>query len=416
MENPTRTGGETAARQAASSAPCRVLVLGGGVAGLTAAFELKRRLGKRADITVISDRGQFLLPMGLLDVPFRRRPDEAGFPIGPALTRKGIRFRVARVDRVDAARRLVLAREEEIPYDFLLIATGPEVDSRSVPGLGGEFNAAHFLHTESGALETAAAVEQFLRSPGAAVVGVAGNAAYLSPAYEFMLCLDAALRRQGTRDQANLTFVTSEPYLGYLNVGSARARHILERAFAARRIAVHANLQVSRLRVGQVDLANGTRLDSALTIMLPAFRGTAGIWKTSGLTDAQGYVPVDGAYRHRQYPEIFAAGAVADAEAVTQSRAKVPNTGYVATSMAKTAARSIAAAVASRAPGIRALPRLMDIRVLDGGNMGLLLLGFGRVHSLRLALRLPGQTAHRLKSRLNRYVLWKLRTGRSYLP
>ncbi len=397
------------------SAPRRIVVIGGGVVGLTAAHELRRHLGRRADVLVLSDRGQFVLPMGLLSVPFSRRPDEIGFTIGPTLTRKGIGFRVGRVDLVDPVRQVVIAQGDEVPYDFLLIATGPDIDT-TVPGLGGEFSAAHLLHTEVGALEMSEAVERYLGDPGPAVVGLAPGASYLSPAYEFVLQLDCALRKRGSRERATLLFVTPEPYLGELDAGTARAREILEAAFRARRIGVHAGAEIARVGGDYVELQGGTRYPSRLTVIVPGFRGTAGIWKTSGLADDRGYVPVDERYRHRGYPEIFAAGMAADLESSSSAQAAVPKTGYVATLMAKAAARSIVAAFNRREPRTPEVPRLMDMRLVDGGDFGLLLVGVGRAHLRRFAFHLRGRFAHWLKSWLNHYVLWKLRTGRSYLP
>jgi len=364
----------------------------------------------------LSDRGQFLLPMGLLSVPFRRRSDEIGFSIGPTLAKLGIGFRVGRVDRVDPERRVVIAQGEDVPYDFLLVATGPDVDAQAVPGLGGEFGAAYFLHTEAGALSLSEAVEQYLGDPGPAVVALAAGASYLAPAYEFVLELDYALRKGGKRDAAQLAFVTPEPYLGYLDAGTPRARTILERVFGDRHIEVHENAELARVDGDHVELRSGVRLPTVLTVVVPEFRGTAGIWKTSGLTDERGYVPVDENYRHRRYPEIFAAGLAADAEVSRAAQVPVPKTGYLATAMAKAAARSIAAATAGRVPRARALPRVLDVRIVDGGDVGLLLWSIGSTHPLRFAVHLHGGLAHVLKSWLNRYVLWKLRTGRSYLP
>jgi sulfide:quinone oxidoreductase len=313
-------------------------------------------------------------------------------------------------------RRVVVVEGEEVPYDFLLIATGPDTDGGSVPGLGGEFNFAHFVHTEGAALETSGGVERFLDNPGPAVVGLARGAAYLSPAYEFVLWLDYSLRRRGNRDRATLTFVTPEEHLGHLGVGTPRAQQHLERAFARRNISVYTSAEIERIGADHVDLHGGTQLPSVLTTVVPGFRGMAGIWKTSGLTDSLGYVPVDEYYRHRQYPEIYAAGVAADPEAIVAAHTSVPKTGYLATSMAKAAARSMAAAVTWTVPNARALPRVVDIRIVDGGDVGLLLLSIGRTRPLRLALSLPGRLSHYLKRALNRYVLWKLRTGRTYLP
>jgi sulfide:quinone oxidoreductase len=394
----------------------RVVVLGGGVVGLTAAHELRRRLHGTADILVLSDRGQFVLPMGLLSVPFDRRSDEIGFSVGPSLASKGIGFRVGRVDRVDPDRRLVISQGDEVPYDFLLIATGPDADVQGVPGLGGEFGTAYFLHSETGALDLSEAVDRFLRDPGPAVVGLVPGASYLSPAYEFVLQLDYALRERGHRDAAQLTFVTSEPSLGYLDAGTKRAQELLEAIFRERRIEIYDNAELARVGSDFVELHNGVRLPSQLTVVVPAFRGTAWIWKTSGLTDERGYVPVDECYRHRTYGEVFAAGTAAEPESARSAQATVPKTGYVATAMAKAAARNIASAIAGHAPQARALPRVFDLRIIDGGDTGLMLAGIGRTQPLRVAMKLRGGLAHAVKGWLNQYVLWKLRTGRTYLP
>ena len=55
-------------------------------------------------------------------------------------------------------------------------------------------------------------------------------------------------------------------------------------------------------------------------------------------------------------------------------------------------------------------------RLLDGGDGGVLLVAADLGRPWRLALALPGRTAHRAKGRLTRYLLWKLRTGRSAWP
>jgi sulfide:quinone oxidoreductase len=400
----------------ASTRLCRVLILGGGVAGLTAAYELRRRLGSRAAITVISDRSQFVLPQGLLSVPFDALPNMTGFAVEPALKRRGIAFVKASIKRIEPARREVITDGQTIPYHFLLIATGPEIDSDAMPGAGGDGSNAYFIHTEGMALATAEALETYLRKPGPAVIGLAPGASYLSAAYEFVLLLDYALRRRGTRQQATLTFVTPESHLGHLGLGYANARRYFIRMFAHHGIHSLVGTSITRVEADRVILDNGMELPSAFTIIVPAFRGTAGIWKTANLTNARGFVPVDEGYRHRQYEEIYAVGMAARPASTESTLVGMPKTGYLTASMARAAARSIAAAVTRTVPIDRALPRLADIRIIDGGDRGLALICFGRKRALRLAIPLPGGLAHRLKGRLRRYVLWKLRTGRVNLP
>jgi hypothetical protein len=68
------------------------------------------------------------------------------------------------------------------------------------------------------------------------------------------------------------------------------------------------------------------------------------------------------------------------------------------------------------APAARALPRLGDLRIIDGGDTGVLLLSAGLERPMRLALPLPGRTAHWIKRLLARYLLWTLHTGRTHWP
>jgi hypothetical protein len=84
--------------------------------------------------------------------------------------------------------------------------------------------------------------------------------------------------------------------------------------------------------------------------------------------------------------------------------------------MARIAAQNIAAAITGAVGARHTLPRLLDLRLLDGGDTGVLLLTADVIRPVRLALRLPGRATHLLKGLLTRYLLWKLRTGRSSLP
>ena len=65
---------------------------------------------------------------------------------------------------------------------------------------------------------------------------------------------------------------------------------------------------------------------------------------------------------------------------------------------------------------MRSLPRLLDLRLIDGGDAGVLLLTAERRRPLHVALPLPGRTAHWAKALLTRYLLFKLRTGHTQWP
>jgi NADH:ubiquinone reductase (H+-translocating) len=122
--------------------PTRIVILGGGFAGMYAARRLEKRLGRRADVelTLVNRDNYFLFtPMlheiasGELDVthivnPVRKMLRKTRFFDGDLLG-------------VDFERRVVLAthgREEhphELPFDKLIVALGSTVATYGLPGL-----------------------------------------------------------------------------------------------------------------------------------------------------------------------------------------------------------------------------------------------------------------------------------------
>jgi hypothetical protein len=84
--------------------------------------------------------------------------------------------------------------------------------------------------------------------------------------------------------------------------------------------------------------------------------------------------------------------------------------------MAKAAAQNVAAAITGSTRSAPVVPRLLDVRILDGGDTGVLLVSADLHRRRGLALTLPGRMAHAAKTLLAHYVIWKLRTGYTNLP
>lgn len=117
---------------------CRVVILGGGFAGLQAAQELERRSlrGGKLEITLISREDHCLLTPLLFEVfSGVLAPPHAVNPIAHALG--ATRFVQGEITRVDFDRRLVHVGDREVPYDQLVIALG------GVPATSGIAGAEH---------------------------------------------------------------------------------------------------------------------------------------------------------------------------------------------------------------------------------------------------------------------------------
>ena len=75
----------------------RVVILGAGVSGHTAALYLKRRLGKRHEVVVVSPNSKWnWIPSNIWVGVGRMSASKVVFPLAPIYRRKGIDFRQAK--------------------------------------------------------------------------------------------------------------------------------------------------------------------------------------------------------------------------------------------------------------------------------------------------------------------------------
>lgn len=395
-----------------------VVIAGGGFSGLAAAYTVRQRLQPQDQVTVIEPSGRFVFALSLVWAVLGRSLYRGTFALDPALEAHGIKYLRSAVREVRAEENLVRTDNGEMRYDRLIIATGGRPDTSAIPGLAGEFQAAHWIAGEESAVEARESLRRLFDHPGPVVIGVAPGATYFSGAYELALALDTVLRRRGIRDRVPITFITGQPYLGDLGFDQTAVRAKLETLFPVRNIAYRTGVSIQRIGSQEVVLASGETLPAAVSIIMPPFTGDVDVWKSARLTNQHGVIQVNDRYQHVAYPDVYAAGVACEFDRqippLTGSRA--PHTGYLAVHMGQAAAQNVAASLGSGPPARRTLPYLLDIRLLDGGTIGLFLASWGTKELRNIAVELPGPVAHYLKTLQERYLVWRLRTGRMDLP
>ncbi|WP_093254583.1 FAD-dependent oxidoreductase [Rubrimonas cliftonensis] len=124
----------------ASDGKTRIVVLGGGFAGVHAARALRRRLGADAEVTLINATNHFVFQPFLPEVAGGLiNASDAVSPLRALLP--GVRVRVAEVHGVDFEAKTVTVvqgmkrRPIPEPYDHLAIALGLGADLSGVPGM-----------------------------------------------------------------------------------------------------------------------------------------------------------------------------------------------------------------------------------------------------------------------------------------
>ena len=118
--------------------PNRILILGGGFAGYTAAKSLCRMTRHRDDagVMVISRENFFTFwPMLAGCISSDIDTNNVAQPLRRALIRDGASFRRAEVDGVDLEKQRVTADGREFPYEHLVLALGAEPAYFGIPGV-----------------------------------------------------------------------------------------------------------------------------------------------------------------------------------------------------------------------------------------------------------------------------------------
>lgn len=184
-----------------------LLVIGAGSGGLILSNTVARSLAKeiqRGEVTVtlLGERDEYLYQPGLLYVPFDlMRPAELIRKVKDLLV-PCVRFIHDRATKIDPGSRQVQTRDGKVlTYDYLVLATGSELNLDETPGLK---EGAHWFYDLDGAIRLREALSRF---QGGRVVIALGlpHKCPVAP-LEFVFMLDEWARERGVRDKTEITY------------------------------------------------------------------------------------------------------------------------------------------------------------------------------------------------------------------
>jgi len=401
-----------------------IAILGAGLGGTLAAFEIKDAVGASAEVSVVNqgDTFHFVPSNPWVAVHWRERADiEVKLP--PVMAKRGISFTGVGAKRVHPAeKRIELNDGQSLAYDYLVIATGPDLAFDEVPGLGPAGVTQSICHVDH-AEKTADAFEALAANPGPIVVGAAPGASCFGPAYEFAMILDTELRRRKIRDRVPMTFVTPEPYIGHLGLdGVGDTKSMLESEFRDRYIKWITNGRVVKAEAGLLHVEEVAddgqvkathELPFALSMILPAFRGVEALRGIEGLTNPRGFVIVDKNQRNPAFPNVFATGVCVAIPPVGKSAVPVgvPKTGFMIESMDTAIAANLKALVAGQPATAEATWNA--ICLADFGDGGVAFIAQPEIPPRNLNWSAEGRWVHLAKVGFEKYFIRKIRHGES---
>jgi sulfide:quinone oxidoreductase len=403
----------------------KIVVLGAGLGGTIAAYEINEAVKGRADVVMVSDSETYSFVPSNPWVAVRwRMPEAIQVHLPPVFARKKIGFTAVGAKRLHASEnRLELNDGSSIAYDYLVIATGPDLAFDEIKGLGP--NGGHTVSVCQTAHAAAAAesFDRFVDNPGPIVVGAVQGASCYGPAYEFALILDTELRRRKIRDKVPMTFVTAEPYIGHLGLdGVGDTKSLLESALRERHIKWITNARVTSVEAGMMhveEVAEGGAvarihdLPFSYSMMLPAFRGVPAVRDIEGLTNPRGFIIVDKHQRNPAFPEIFALGVCVAIPPTgpTPVPVGVPKTGFMIESMAAAITANLVALVDGKEPTAEATWNAVCLA--DFGDEGVAFVAQPQIPPRNVNWSASGKWVHLAKVAFEKYFLRKVRRGES---
>jgi sulfide:quinone oxidoreductase len=322
----------------------RLLILGAGIAGQTAALHAHARLGSRHEVVVVSPNSKWnWIPSNIWVGTGYMTPDQVTFPLAPVFERSGITFHQARAASIhpegspsDSRPHVMIEPTGEnggsgptaVWYDYLINATGPRLNFGATPGLGPEKNSLSvctYGHADQAAKGLDHVVARMRKGERQTLlIGTGhGNCTCQGAAFEYLFNVEYELRRRGVRDKARLVWISNEQELGDFGVGGmfikrggyvTHSRIFTESLYTERGVEWITQAHVREVAPGETfyELLSGeersVRHDFAM--LLPPFSGVGlkafdrtGSDITGSMFAPNGFMFVDGDYSGKPYEQ-----------------------------------------------------------------------------------------------------------------
>jgi sulfide:quinone oxidoreductase len=290
----------------------RIVILGAGFAGLETAFLLRMRMRDAADLTVVSEREAFSFRPNTIYVPFGADPADLLIDLSKPFSRRHVDFVPGSIAAVDPdAHEVLLADERRVRYDKLVIATGADMRPQEIPGLAE--HAATIWTPES----MLGVRERFEQVRDSAQQGSRSRVLFLippnnkcaGPLYEIVMMFETWLRREGARDQVEITWSTFEQT--YIQAFGPRLHEVVCTEFEQRSIEGHTDEVVTEIAPGQARYTDGSTRAFDHLIAFPPY--ASAVRYESLPSDERGFIETEHDTRQvAGHPDPYAPGDAGD--------------------------------------------------------------------------------------------------------
>jgi sulfide:quinone oxidoreductase len=290
----------------------KVLVLGGGFAGASAAIALQKT--KMFDVTLVSDRDYlYVYPISIWVPVHKKEFDDVSVPLSEV--QKAFKFSliIDSVESISAATNEVKLTQQTLSYDYVVVAIG-----------SGKMQHNGLEHTLSICGEPTMSLEirdkldaLVEKGSGNLAFGFGGNpkdkaAVRGGPGFELLFNVHNFLKKKKVRDNFTLTFFAPMEKPGARMGGDSLK--MMDKIFTSLDIKKHFGKKIKRFEEDGVVFEDDSKLNSDFTMFIPAGAGHKVLQNSDLPLSEAGFVIVDDHGLVQGFDNVYAIGDVAALE------------------------------------------------------------------------------------------------------
>ncbi len=327
----------------------RVVIMGAGVSGHTAASFLQDWIGKEHEVVVITPNSKWnWIPSNIWVGVGEMSKEDVTFDLAPVYEKVGAIFKQAKAIsihpeggkseeksyiKIEYTDPKKAGENEDITYDYLINATGPKLNFAATEGLGPDIGNTVSVctpdHAEHASKELQASIEKMKKGERQRfLIGTGhGMCTCQGAAFEYIFNIEFTLAKEGVRDMADITWISNESFLGDFGIGglhikrggyASSSKLFAESIYAEKDVDWIIGAHVNKVEKGKAhyELLDGSmgveEFDFAM--LIPPFAGVglkafdkAGKDMTGDIFAPNGFLKVDADYTPKPYEEWKAA-------------------------------------------------------------------------------------------------------------
>ena len=288
----------------------KILVLGGGFAGLEAAIKL-RKYGY--PVTLISDRDyMFIYPTSIWVPVGKQSFEDTKLDLKEMSEIHGFDLKIEKIEEIDIKNKKIQTNNDTHAYDYLFIGLG--MGKYEVPGME---------HTLSicGKPEHSLLIKEKLenliaKGKGNINIGFGGNPADPTatavrggPAFELLFNISLYLKEKGLRDKIKLNFFS--PSVSPGKKMGKKAFQSLDKFYERYQINTYFGKPIKEFTEVSILFKDGSKLDSDLTVFISGGKGLDIIQKSGLPLNDAGFIEINELVRVEGHRNIYAIGDAA---------------------------------------------------------------------------------------------------------